>query len=136
MREPSEVARKRCSLTHVIDELTKLTPAVFIAMPFNASRNWILSSSGRRRVLLERALPAGRDRIDRRERHALPLIGGVRARNRDRGLRDATDFVRGHDAARREAPGAVDEHADAEAEVLVARDVLHLLLARGDRFER
>src|SRR5207245_999729 len=44
------------------------------------------------------------------------------------------DHRRVHDADGGEAPGAFDEHADAEAEVLVARDVLHLLLARRDRF--
>ena len=46
MREPSDVARKRCSFTQTIDEFTKLTPAVFIAAPFKVSRNWILISRG------------------------------------------------------------------------------------------
>ena len=41
-----------------------------------------------------------------------------------RRLRDAANLVWRHDAARGKAPGAVDEHANAEAEVLAARDVL------------
>ena len=35
---------------------------------------------------------------------------------------------------RGETPGTFEEHAHAEAEVLTARNVLHLLLAREDRF--
>ena len=40
----------------------------------------------------------------------------------------------GDHAAGGKAPGAIHQHAHAEPEALVARDVLDLLLARGDRF--
>src|SRR5262249_56547386 len=47
---------------------------------------------------------------------------------------DAPDFVGGDDVARGKAPGPVHQDAHAKAEVLIARDVLDLPLARKDRF--
>ncbi len=85
------------------------------------------------RVLLERALPRRGHRGDRRERDALALEARVGLCDVDRCRGHAARLVDGHLRARRESPGAVDEHADAEADTLVARDVLHLLLAGRHR---
>ena len=57
----------------------------------------------------------------------------VGARDLDGLLRDASNVFRRDAAARREAPRAFEQHANAKAEILSARNILHLPLARVDR---
>ena len=85
------------------------------------------------RVLLDRRVPARlRKRFDRRQPHRLGVDLPVRPGDRRRLRRDARDLVLRDDAAARESPGAVDDHAHAEAVVLGVDDVLDPAVAGED----
>ncbi len=89
------------------------------------------------RVALDRRRVGARGRLDRGEAAAVRV--GARARTRSRGRRVA-GALRVQPARAGEAPGAVDEHADADPLGLDVGDVLdpavlrrHLLTAHDDR---
>ena len=135
MREPSLEAKYFCSSTNSTCELTKLTPATASAVSFSFIRNAILVSSGtsngsRLKALVQVAddlVGVGEHDLARRQH-------GVGAGDRDR-LFGGGARRPGFDAVGRgEAPRAVHQHAQAEAVAGRARDVLHLPLARRDRF--
>src|SRR6185503_7477065 len=85
-------------------------------------------------VLLKLASPGRNDFFRRRQTDSLSLIDRVSARDIHCLPRDTPNFRGRNFTTRRESPGAFEEHAHTEPEILTARDVLHLLLPRRDRF--
>ena len=84
-------------------------------------------------ILLHRRVPLGVGiGLDRREPDGIGVDDLVGLRDADRLPRDRRDVVFGDGAAAGETPGPVDEHADAEAEVLGVDDVLHAAIAREE----
>src|SRR5437588_556008 len=86
------------------------------------------------RVFSENTLPIRNDFGHGNQLDRVPLIGGIGAGNGNRLLSDAPHRASGNIMAGGKTPGPFDQHAHTAAEVLAARDVLDLLLARKDRF--
>ena len=86
------------------------------------------------RVLLERALPGRLGGVNWRQRDSLPLELRIRPSDVHGDFRGAPGIVHGDERARGKSPRAVDQNAHAEADALIARDVLDLLLAGADGF--
>src|ERR1035438_7038893 len=66
----------------------------------------------------------------------LGLDGGVSLGDDDGFTGDASDLLRGDEGRRCEAPGAVDDHANAEAEAGILRDIGHGEGPAGAAFRR
>ena len=85
-------------------------------------------------IAFVRGLPAVAIRLDGRELDGLGLDGGVGFGDDDGFAGDARDLFRGDEGRRGEAPGAVDDHADAEAEAGILRDIRYSKRLGGAAF--
>ena len=135
IRDPSLDAKYFCSSTNRICELTKLTPGTARAVSFSFIRNAILVSSGTSNGSRLMALVQVVTTLSALASTTLRVASTALALGDRDGLLGGGPRRAGFDqVGRREAPRAVDQHAQAEAVARRARHVLHLPLARRDRF--
>ena len=75
------------------------------------------------RIFFVRSFPARPVGFDRRQLHRLRLNGRIRASDDGGFSGDARDFFGCDDGRRGESPGAVDDHADADAEARILENI-------------